>query len=69
MKNYKYKFKIEKNDVYNALPSDVKNQCKELKITNAKLLSNGDIEIECLALTDEIIECPYLYKLFINANS
>lgn len=64
MSNYKFKLKIEPEDIYNRLIPEQKEKFNNLKITDVKLLDDGIVEIECLALKDKILENPYLQALF-----
>lgn len=62
--NYKFKLKIEPEDIYNRLIPEQKEKFNNLKITGVKLLDDGIVEIECLALKDKILENPYRQVLF-----
>ena len=66
MGNYKFTLSIEPEDIYNRLKPEEKKQFDNVKITNVNLLNNGTVEVECIAFDDEIIENPYLQKLFGN---
>ena len=63
MSNYKFTLIIEPKDIYNRLLPEQKEQINNVKITDVTLRDNGSVEIECLALKDEIIEYPYLQRI------
>ena len=63
MSNCKFKLIIEPKDIYNRLIPEQKERFSNLKITNVKLLDNEIVEIECLALKDDILENPYRQTL------
>ena len=56
MSNYKFKLAIDAADIYNKLLPEQKELFQNVKITNVELLQDKYVYIECLALTNEIIE-------------
>ena len=66
MSNYKFKLAIRPKDIYDRLIPDQKDRFNSIEITSAKLLDYGIVEIECLALKDEIIETPERQILHFN---
>ena len=65
MNNHMIKLMIEPKDIHNRLPPEQKKQFKEIKITNTTLCDNGVVEIECLALEEEINKSSYVQKIFV----
>lgn len=63
MSNYRFRLVIKPEDIYNRLLPEQKEQIKKLEITDVDLLNNGDVILECLALTDTIAEYPNLQRL------
>lgn len=63
MNNCKFTLLIKPEDIYNKLIPEQRNMFNNIKITSTNLLNSGDIEIECLALSDEVTEYPNRQKL------
>lgn len=66
MNNCKFKLAVKPADIYNRLIPEQKEMFNNLKIIDVKLLDDGIVEIECLALKDKIFENPYRQDLFNN---
>lgn len=60
---FEFKLLIEPKDIYDKLTPEQKERFKDIKITNITLYSDGNVEIECLALMDRIIKSPNRQKL------
>lgn len=56
--NYRFRVVLQPQKIYANLPPEQRGQIGSLLITNATLLSNGDVELECLALENEIEDIP-----------
>ena len=63
MSNYKFKLKIEPEDIFNRLVPEQKEQLNSIKVTDAILCDDGSVEIECLALKDKVTTYPNLQRL------
>lgn len=63
MANYKFKLLIKPEDIFNKLSPEQKEQFNNIKITKVKLLDNGDVKIECMALENEIKDYQYIQYL------
>ena len=63
MSNYRFRLVIEPEDIYNRLLPEQKEQFKKIEITDATLLNDGTVILECLALEDKIGEYPNLQRL------
>ena len=63
MCNYKFNLWIEPKDIYDKLFPEQKEQFSDVKIINANLGTDGNVEIECLAFESEIKELPFRQKL------
>ena len=56
MSNYNFKLIIRPEDIYNKLLPEQRAQFTTVEIVGANLDSRGIVEIECLALDDNIVE-------------
>lgn len=52
--NYRFRIVLQPKKIYANLPPEYRRQIGSLLITNTTLLSNGDVELECLALESEV---------------
>lgn len=52
--NYRFRIVLQPKKIYANLPPEYRGQIGSLLITNTTLLSNGDVELECLALESEV---------------
>ena len=69
MSNYKFKLLIKPKDIYNNLVSEQKKLFNNIQIVKAELLDNGEVEIGCLALDNDIVETPYGQVISFSANN
>ena len=58
MNNYKFKLLIKSEEIYSKLIPAQKQLFNNIQITNATLLSNGEVQLECFALTNNVTETP-----------
>lgn len=56
--NYRFRIVLQPPKIYANLPPEYREQIGSLLITNTTLLSNGDVELECLALESEVEDIP-----------
>lgn len=56
--NYRFRIVLQPQKIYANLPPEYRGQIGSLLITNTTLLSNGDVELECLALESEVEDIP-----------
>lgn len=66
LKNYKFKLFLYSKDIYNNLAPEQKEQFNNIQITRVTLVNGEYIEIECLALKDEVEECPFVQRLSLS---
>ena len=60
MSNYKFKLLIKPEEIYSNLLPEQKKLFDNIQITKAELWNSGEVEIECLALENDIKKTPYL---------
>lgn len=56
--NYRFRIVLQPQKICANLPPEYRGQIGSLLITNTTLLSNGDVELECLALESEVEDIP-----------
>ena len=56
--NYRFRIWVKPEKIYANLTPEQRNQIGSIIITNATLLSCGDVELECLALENEVEDIP-----------
>ena len=59
----KFCVSITADDIYNKITPEQKEQFTRVKITNIRLWKNDAVDIECIALDEEINECNTIQKL------
>lgn len=64
--NYELNLFITPQNIYDKLSE--KDEFDNIRIIGAKLLDDGNVEIQCLALKDAIIEPKYRQNLFNSEN-
>lgn len=67
MKNYKFNLLIRPTDIYNRLNLEQQTKFKTIEIINSNVLDSGEVELVCLALENEVAECPY--RLLFNEHA
>ncbi len=68
MNNHKLKFSITSEDIYNKFSENEKSKINNIKITKAELINNETVIIECMLLTEPVINSKYIYKLIGEGN-
>lgn len=61
MNQHTCKISINHKDIYHMLPAETKAQFTGVEITGVALCENGNVEIECALLEDNVPHCPYMH--------
>lgn len=61
MSQHTCKISFSHKDIYHMLPAETKVRFAGIEITDIALGKNGNVEIKCALLEDNVLRCPYMH--------